>query len=240
MGGLARIAVVVAAAFLALAACGGASSGSPSSTPTSAGTARHAAAGACTNTWMPVAKGATWTLTSQNPAITGVFTITDVTATSFVMEASLMGYVTKQNWNCALDGLANTSGNALSVSLPSLTASTTVLSATGVTLPSYIRVGDTWIETTTSETDISGMGKVSGTSTSKSRAIGVEQVIVPAGKFECMHVKVETSATTDDGSPPTVFQIDAWYGRQKGFVKMAASVGGGGRAELVLTSYSIP
>jgi hypothetical protein len=189
---------------------------------------------------MPVSKGATWTLTSQNPPLTIVYKITDVSGTSFAMEATILGSVSTQAWNCTTDGLVNTSGNAFAVNVANLTATTKVISTSGVTFPPNVKPGDTWTESSTQETEISGMGKFTGTGTSKYQAIGIDQVTVPAGKFECLHVKSETTSTLGDGSDPTVFHIDAWYGRQKGFVKVSASTGGGATAELVLTSYAIP
>lgn len=211
------------------------------------------AAGACTNTYMPILVGATWNYKLTGP-IPDTFTRSIIAAdeSSFTDQDVFGTGVTRQGqWQCQsgdLIALNMPSGNSASVSTEEVSVDFKTTALEGVTLPAAIVTGDIWSQSLTLEgtQTISGVSYPASNQLSSScSAIGLETVTVEAGTFDAMRVDCQTtmniSLTLQDSPMTTTLTINAinWYAQNIGLIK-SVSTGEGMDNTIELTSYSIP
>jgi hypothetical protein len=195
---------------------------------------QSSASGACSNTYMPVAQGATWSydVTGGSDGPTSYTdTISSVSADSFILTTTTGDIVRDQRWSCAADGLValDFGGGTATLAVADTHMVFDTTESTGVTLPSEISPGDTWSQTFTLE----GTQNVTADQTSNvvgqvkydSTAVSVESVTVPAGTFDALRVEgpnsmdltVEMSGFT---VPMTISgTLVRWYAPGVGYVK---------------------
>ena len=243
---------------MAIAACGAQSAapvnGSPAANAVSP-PAQTAAKGSCTNQYMPVVNGATWTYAvtnSVNGGSTSNSAITAVAADSFTLAVKSSAGNWTETWSCNKDGLLQlqNNGGALggTISGPDGTATITTTANTGLTLPANIKPGDSWTQRT--DYSLTSTVGVSGTSTTTYTftAVGAESVTVPAGTFTAMRVdmKVASAFTFADGNVlPSTSTASTWLVKGKGLAKMTMTTGIGAGSNSVsfdqeLQSVQIP
>lgn len=224
---------------LAIVACGAQTSGQVGSSPSAASSAaaapQSAAKGPCTNPYMPVVTGATWTYAvtnNVNGASTSSSAITAVASDSFTLAVKSPDVSWTETWSCNRDGLLQLQNNGgaagATFSGPDGTATVTTTANTGLTLPLTIKPGDTWTQRT--DYSLTSSAGVSGTSTTTYtfKAIGPESVTVPAGTFEAMRVdmNVASAFTFADGKVlPSSSSASTWLVKGKGLAKMTMTTG---------------
>jgi hypothetical protein len=102
----------------------------------------------------------------------------------------------------------------------------------GVTFPSQMNAGDQWQQTVEVEGNVSmgnDGGNASGTAQMNFNALGTEPVTVPAGTFEAMKVKVDTTLKVDVAygalSMPVTFSgtYTYWFVQGLGWVKASGT-----------------
>jgi hypothetical protein len=232
--------------------------GSPTPLPVVEATATTSAdtgnmGGACSNPYMPVIAGATWTYKLTGPVPdTYTHSVTAVEAGGFTEQDVFGTGVTRQGkWNCDngnLIALNPSGGSSASVETEGMTSEFQTTSLEGVTLPASINPGDSWTQSLT----IEGTQTINGTTipsknqtTSTCTASGVESVTVEAGTFDAMRVDCQNSmviTVTMNGNPietPLAFNATSWYAKDVGLVK-TVSTGENLDSTIELVSYSIP
>jgi hypothetical protein len=127
-----------------------------------------------------------------------------------------------------------------------------VKDSNGVTFPSQMKAGDQWQQQVDVEGDVSmgnDGGKAAGTAQMNFNALGTESVTVPAGSFEAMKVKVDTTLNVDVAygalSMPVTFSgtYNYWFVQGLGWVKASGtgSLFGASFSETTeLQSYQVP
>lgn len=219
---------------LAIVACGSQASGQVSSSPSAASSAapapQSAAKGPCTNPYMPVVTGATWTYAVKNNVSgpsTSSSAITAVAADSFTLDIKSPTGNSTEMWSCNRDGLLQQQyrGGAAGATFsgPDGTATITNVVNTGLTVPLTIKPGDSWTQRT--DYSLSSSGGVSGTSTTTFtyRAIGTESVTVPAGTFDAMRVDMTVASAFTFASGQVInssSSASTWLVKGKGLAKM--------------------
>lgn len=246
----ARLGVVIGALSLVSAACAGSGNASPvppgTNVAASTPVPQAAVSGAdCENPYVPVVEGATFKrrTTSSLGESTQTATIKDVRSDGFSVErtgvlSSGRAYTYLENWSCTPEGLvqAPTDELAAIATDASGTVSVQARSNEGVTLPRNAQPGDTWTETF--NVDVIGPDSTSNwTVTYDFKAIGMEQVTVPAGTFTAIHL-TNRITWVNGGLPP--MDIDYWFAQGVGLVKSGFTMGELSTGTTDLVSYSIP
>ncbi len=203
----------------------------------------------CSNVYLPTTEGSTWTYSSTSSLSTGsggrTVNTTKVGPDSFFHDVQLvkppLHY--EVSWQCTAQGLVEYGGGVLASLNASGKVKIDILRNTGVSLPSRINIGDTWSQTTeirmTSES-LNGTGRWIG----NFKAIGPEEITVPAGTFNTMQMD-GTLKSESDPYPSLNLTVEgsSWYAPEVGLVKNAGHVFGETADytyELVLVSYKIP
>jgi hypothetical protein len=209
--------------------------------------------GNCQNDYLPVKVGATWTSNGKISAgiFTRVSTITSVGSDNFQSQTVLTDSLGKQiatieSWNCSTEGLVQL-GGPLASSIQSTFGSDSMktISTTGITLPAHINPGDSWSQQTQLEFTIPNIS-LTGTLNYDFQAIGLEQVIVPAGTFNAMKIQFNSKSESVKSSLPIAITADGFYwfapgvGRVKGSEKISANGNLVSDVEGELQSYNIP
>jgi hypothetical protein len=206
-----------------------------------------AAEGLCTNAFYPVRDGATWTYKSTgSPAGDYSFTdtITSARQDGFTLSTQIAGLTVAQEWTCSPEGLvALQLGGAPAAMLTAqnIRLSLETKNLNGVTFPSQVKAGDQWQQTADVDGNVSmgnEGGKATGTAQLNFNALGNESVTVPAGTFDAMKVKVDTTldvkVTYGVLSIPIKFTVryTYWFVPDVGWVKAT------GNGSLMGTSFS--
>lgn len=214
--------------------------------------------GLCANAYYPVRQGATWSYKSTDgPAGEYSFTdtITSVREDGFTLSTQFDNLTRTQEWACRPEGLvALQLGGAPAAMLSSqdMQLNLEVKNASGVTFPSQINAGDQWQHNLDFEGNMSVAGQegsATGNAQTSFTAIGNESVIVPAGTFDALNIRVDTTlnfnVTYQGLSVPLTFSgsYNYWFAQGVGWVKASGTgdVAGSSFTEtLELQSYSIP
>ncbi len=180
---------------------------SPSATPiqpeaSSTVESLSATGGACSNAYLPVVQGATWSYDvtgGPNGTTSYTDTISAVSGDSFTLTTTLEDLTRTQRWSCGADGLValDFGGASATLAVANLQTEFDTTESTGVTLPANVSPGDTWSQTFTLE----GTQTITGDQTVQAEgkvkyeltAAGMESVTVPAGTFEALRVDGTTS-----------------------------------------------
>src|SRR5215208_2702827 len=251
--------------ILFVAACSAPALPSPTQTqttntqvPTEPAATPVSGAGLCANTYYPVQQGATWMYKSSGgPAGEYSFTdtITSVREDGFTLSTQSGSLTRTQEWTCEPGGLvALQLGGAPAAMLNSqnIQLNLEAKESKGVTFPAQMNAGDQWQQSMDVEGDVSmgnDGGKATGTAQMNFNALGTESVTVPAGTFEAMKVKVDTTLKVDVAygalSMPVTFSgtYTYWFVQDLGWVKASGtgSLFGASFSETTeLQSYSIP
>ena len=217
-----------------------------------------AAEGLCTNAYYPVREGATWSYKSTGgPAGEYSFTdtITSARQDGFTLSTQIGDLTRTQEWACKPEGLvALQLGGAPAAMLNSqnIQLSLDMNNSSGVTFPIQMNAGDQWQQ----NVDVTGNvsmgkegGKATGTAQMNFNALGNESVTVPAGTFDAMKVKVDTTLNVKVAygalSLPVKFSgtYTYWFAPGVGWVKASGtgSVFGASFSETTeLQSYNVP
>lgn len=189
----------------------------------------------CENPYYPVVDGAEWTYAFSN-GTNAVHNISVVGENTFTLT------VEGDNGRFTIDGLCTDEGIALmdvpgvgsTYSGDSGSSSLTTDEAEGATLPNDVMVGDDWTQFIRVTGYSGGNVTLSASLETSYKAVGFEEVSVPAGTFYALKInqdsKISLGGSTMDS--PGV----AWYAQGIGVVK--TELDGGITAEL--TSYKIP
>lgn len=235
----------------------------PTATPTGApngGTAPPSPAGTlerdCSNAYQPVVKGATWTYSGSvtgpkvNTTWTQVDTIVEVSATQFVRQVDLPKKSIVDLWKCTQEGLVAWSPDSgllgAVVQGPSGIATVKTTAVTGVTLLASISPGDVWQQRSVLEiSDLKG-NTSTGELFQQFRAVGPEQVTVPAGNFLAQRMSVHTELLIHAAKDLlTTFDGAQWMVPELGLVKRSGDLvffqgQAAHQLEFDLQSYHIP
>jgi len=195
-------------------------------------------AGLCANAYYPVRQGATWTYKSTGGPV-GEYsftdTITSVRDDGFTLSTQIGSLTRTQEWTCEPGGLvARQLGGAPAAMLNSqnIQLNLDTKDSKGVTFPSQMNAGDQWQQTVEVEGNVSmgnDGGNASGTAQMNFNALGTEPVTVPAGTFEAMKVKVDTTLKVDVAygalSMPVTFSgtYTYWFVQGLGWVKASGT-----------------
>ena len=255
---------------LVLTACGGATvtpdggvpgDGEATTAPTDAVAPSEAAAaaGLCASDYFPVVVGATWTYSGTG--ITGDFTwtstITEVKETGFTLTNDFDELSATQQWSCTAQGLAALQyggGPEATLSATGLSGTFETTDTTGVSFPTHITAGDTWMQSFTIHGEMQigedQTGTADGTVTQSYVAEGMETITVPAGTFDAMKVQSTIAfamqISFEGVTVPMAFASDTlnWWGAGVGWLKADSSTtieGGESITALSeLQSFSIP
>ena len=235
-------------------ACGSNSTGGDS-TP---GGSRLPVEGACANEFFPAVQGAAWTYESKgSPA--GNYTFTDtisaVRSDGFTLTSKYGNDLRPEDWSCTEAGLV-----ALRLGGP---ATTTLKSqdmnfefqfknVQGLSIPVQINPGDVWTKSLEFDGKMEIAGEpasAAGNSQAEYKAIGIEEVRVPAGTFQALKVQSENNIVftiqVQGISVPVSFSgtYDYWFAKGVGWVKAEGkgNVTGISFTETIeLQSYKIP
>lgn len=222
----------------------------------SAQTSSKQGAGQCQNAYLPVVQGASWKYenkTESGDSSVQTETITRVRENGFDTKMDFgSGVTVERSWECRNDGLVHLDANKnITGSLKGIQVEGKVESVSGVTIPADLKPGQTWDQKIVYVgTGTSSAKKLTnrGTLSSSCRAVGFEQVQVPAGTFEALKVecsmKYEMNIELDKrftNPVPTSFdsQDTHWMVAGVGIVKSKSKTDIY-NSEMNLLSYNIP
>jgi hypothetical protein len=227
----------------------------PTSAPTAqinpANTIQPASSGACANPYFPSTAGYSWTYANTSPmapASTTTRSITDISATGFVVNDAITPDITMRvKWSCKDGNL--TMLDSATISAASIQIAINSVTSTGFLIPATITAGNNWAE----KLELVGTGDVSGTQKMTQQndtqiactANGKESVKVKAGTFDALKVTCIYTITTttqidaNPGPPVTnTINITDWYVSGIGSVKTEKT------GDIIetheLTGYSVP
>ena len=238
----------IVAMCVALAACGGGStasgSGSTGSSSSSTGAtgpvSPSVTSGACANPYQPVSTGAAWTYdlhSSASEDSTYTDTITSVTSDGYSVTSSFADLTKVIPWSCTPQGLValqytNAPGT---ISNGGIQFSVETTSVRGVTFPASIAPGDRWTQgygLFGKLVSSQGSGRGTGSVSTSYRALGNEDVVVPAGAFSALKVRLSGkylfTITVAGLSAPAnhTFSGFLWLVQDVGVVKTSVTVNG--------------
>jgi hypothetical protein len=215
-------------------------------------------AGLCNNTYFPVVDGATWTYQSTGGPV-GSYgftdTITSVRDDGFTLTSQFDELTRTQEWGCTREGLvALQLGGTSAATLNSqeMQVNLDVSNVSGISFPSSVEPGDTWqhaLEFTGSMVVGGQEIEANGSAQSTFTAIGMESVTVPAGTFNAMKVRVDSTINITGvfqgvSLPLTITSpYDYWFAPGVGWVKASGTGDVAGQSfteSIELQSYNIP
>ncbi len=209
----------------------------------------------CANPYYPAVPNASRVYKSSGTS-KGEYTITETTSEvrtdGFRVLTDYGTSVKSIEWSCAAEGLrvystGNEKTQGLAVESDQFQLEVTIKNPSGVTLPSKIATGDSWIQSFDFESTGTIGGNTTtgtGTSTSTYEALGVESITTPAGTFQAMKIKSETKEdiqATFNGlaaNSSNAYQTIFWFVEGVGLVRSETT--GGYTETLELQSYNIP
>jgi len=215
-------------------------------------------AGLCANAYYPVREGATWTYASSGGPAGGygfTDTITSVREDGFTLTSTFDNLTRTQEWGCRPEGLVALQlggTSAATLNTDNMQASFDVNHVSGVTYPAEIKPGDTWQHALefTAKLTVAGQGMdASGDAQSTFQAVGFESVTVPAGTFDALKIRVDTTININGNFNGVSFPVtvsspyDYWFVQGVGWVKASGTgnVSGASFNETIeLQSYNIP
>ncbi len=215
-------------------------------------------AGLCANAYYPVRQGATWNYKSTgSPAGDYSFTdsITSVRSDGFTLSTQLANRMLTQEWACKPEGLvALQFGGAPAALLnaQSMQLDVQASNVNGVTFPSQIKPADQWQHSLDLQGNVSVANQsaaAKGGAQNNFTAVGMESVTVPAGTFDAMKIKVDTTvnmtASYKGLSIPVKFTASYtyWFAQGVGWVKAAGTGNAAGASfseTTELQSYKVP
>ena len=95
----------------------------------------------------------------------------------------------------------------------------TTITATGVSIPATMEIGQSWTQTFSME----GPG-VSQTTKTTNRVVKREMVSVPAGSFEAWRVEFESETVAAGSERPTIIRGTQWFVTSVGMVKASSVI----------------
>ena len=217
-----------------------------------------AEAGLCNNTYFPIVEGATWTYQSTGGPVGGygfTDTITSVRTDGFTLTSQFDELTRTQEWGCTSEGLvALQLGGTSAATLNSqeMQVNLNVSNVSGISFPATINPGDTWQHALefTGNMVVGGQEiDANGSAQSSFTAIGMESVTVPAGTFEALKVRVDSTINITGvfqgvSVPLTISSpYDYWFAPGVGWVKASGTgdVAGESFTETIeLQLYNIP
>lgn len=119
------------------------------------------------------------------------------------------GNASEGNWLCSAEGIA----------LKYDEYPETTITATGVSIPATMEIGQSWAQTFSME----GPG-VSQTTKTTNRVVKREMVSVPAGSFEAWRVEFESETVAAGSEKPTVIRGTQWFVTSVGMVKASSVI----------------
>ena len=179
-------------------------------------------------------------------------TYTDFTDNEFKSKAAFKEVTSNVNWRCLSEGLRATEyGNSVDMK-NGAGAKIDTLNSTGISYPSESRwnVGEKWTtgydvkETIKSPDGKTGDVVANGKIDQNGEIIGVEEVTVPAGKFQTMKVKVKTTldlkVSVNGMTVPTKTNLETvgWFAKDVGMVKSVTTIAGMDTGTVELLSYA--
>lgn len=225
---------------------------------TSEGGVPATGAGLCANAYYPVRQGATWNYKSSG-GTPGEYsftdTITSVRDDGFTLSTQIGDRTLTQEWACNPEGLvALQFGGAPAAMLnaQNMQLNVEASNVNGVTFPSQIKAGDQWqhsLDLQGSATAAGVEGTAKGSAQNNFTAVGNESVTVPAGTFDAMKVKVDTTLNLNVAykglSVPVTFagSYTYWFVQGVGWVKASGTGSAAGMSfneTIELQSYSVP
>lgn len=169
----------------------------------------------CGNPYYPVVNGATYfyQLSSGENAIRTIQT--DETTQKFIILVSGAGVNAKIDGQCTSDGIVimETPGSTTTTSDEEGTSTVTTQTSSGVTLPNDLAPGQQWSQTLRVTTE-SGESLIQ----TDYRAVGFEEVTVPAGTFTALKVE-QTSYVTIFDQKIAMEGLVGWYVEGIGLVR---------------------
>jgi len=214
--------------------------------------------GLCANSYFPVRQGATWTYQSKGGAA-GDYTFTDTVSAvrddGFTLTSTFEDLTRTQEWECTEEGLV-----ALQLGGPTVATLSSedidlqldVKNVSGVTFPNEINAGDQWQHALDFEGTMviaSETAEADGNVQTNFTVLGEESVTVPAGTFNAMKVRMDTTLSVtvkvQGLAVPVTFSgsFDYWLVQGVGWVKASGSgtVANTSFTETIeLQSYNIP
>lgn len=215
-------------------------------------------AGLCSNTYFPIVEGATWTYQSTGGPVGGygfTDTVTSVRADGFTLTSQFDDLTRTQEWGCSSEGLvALQLGGTSAATLNSqeMQVNLDVSNVSGISFPAAIEPGDTWQHALefTGNMVVGGQEiDANGSAQSSFTAIGMESVTVPAGTFEAMKVRVDSTINITGvfqgvSVPLTITSpYDYWFAPGVGWVKASGTGDAAGETfteTIELQAYNIP
>ena len=212
----------------------------------------------CAHQYYPVRQGSTWTYQSTgSPADDYRFTdtITAVRDDGFTLTTEYEKFSRTQEWSCSPEGLfALELGGPVVAALQSqaIELNLGLKNMSGITFPHDIAAGDTWQQILEFDGDMNIAGEegtASGTAQANFSALGMENVLVPAGTFDAMKIQVETlvdlNVTYEGLTVPVTYTATYtyWFASDVGWVKASGSVNLMEQSfteNIELQSYNIP
>jgi len=214
--------------------------------------------GLCANAYYPVREGSTWTYLSTGGQTGGygfTDTISSVRDDGFTLTSQFDQLTRTQDWSCTAEGLVALQlggTSAATLSNDNMQVTLDVDKVSGVTFPSQIQPGDTWQHALEFTGKITVAGQeigATGDAQSSFEAIGNESVTVPAGTFDALKIRINTTINISGDFNGVSFPVsvsspyDYWFVQGVGWVKAAGTgtVGDKSFTETIeLQSYSIP
>jgi len=187
----------------------------------------------CGNPYYPVVEGASWTY--RVGETTATHTMTLDSGNTFVLN------VEGGDTSFTIDGICTDEGIFL-MDVPGMSTTATTSDGTGrvttsgsegVTLPNDVQVDDEWSQTISANVAL-GDSPMAVVIDTQYKAVGYENVTVPAGTFQAL--RVDAQSTLDMAGNKSDFTQTLWYAEGVGTVK--SDVGGVASVELV--SYVLP
>jgi hypothetical protein len=180
----------------------------------------------CDNPYQPARMGDTWVYQGSNTARQS-YTRTDEVVRSatdaFTVESTLESITYSVDYSCTEAGLV--ANNPIQqylgalLATPSSNLEVTLISASGVSLPARIDPGDQWQQVAEADAKINGT-PTNGRISFDYNAIGVEEVIVPAGTYEAMRVDTEIRIeVTLFRIPAGSYSLTMWLAPDVGIIK---------------------
>jgi hypothetical protein len=213
----------------------------------------------CDHEFFPVEVGATWTYSVTGTGFDS-FTYTDsvsaVRDDGFTLTSAFPELTRTQEWACSTEGLAALEyggGASASLSGSGLDATFETTSASGISLPANLAVGDTWTQAFVLEGDMNIEGGMTASATGDvnyaAEAVSMETINVPAGSFEAIKIQYNTTfnvvaEVAGLSVPVTISGVsNAWYAPGVGLVRIEDNMdfmGSAVTSAIELTSYSVP
>jgi hypothetical protein len=203
-------------------------------------------------------EGATWTYQSTGGPVGGygfTDTVTSVRGDGFTLTSQFDDLTRTQEWGCSGEGLvALQLGGTSAATLNSqeMQVNLDVSNVSGISLPATIEPGSTWQHALAFTGNMVVGGQeidATGSAQSSFTAVGMESVTVPAGTFEAMKVRVDSTINITGvfqgvSVPITITTpYDYWFAPGVGWVKASGTgdVAGESFTETIeLQAYNIP